>query len=122
VALAAGNLVYLAAGAGLLDAEPLFGVVDFVGGTSPDVVRVNWENGAQNTFSSEVTSGLVEIANDPDQSPVGDIARVSFSGSLMSGQIMRTFFSDPDGANIRSAVLRSPNGNFWMIATFADME
>jgi hypothetical protein len=121
--LAAGNLVYLAANDGLMSDPPLFGVVDLIGGTDPNNIRINWENGMQQ-FYGTISAGarIVEIAIDSDQSFIGEIALVSFSGKQIGAQIVRTFYKDPDGANERSALLRIPGNGLWIVAPFTNLE
>lgn len=121
MALAAGNIVYLAAGGGLRSDPPLFGIVDFVAGTTPDVIRVNWENGVQGTFAAESTSGLVEIANDSDQSLINRTVLASFSGTTVMAHIMRMFFANPDTTNTRSALLRIPSNGLWIVSALSDL-
>lgn len=65
MALVVGDLVYMAVNGGRQTDPPLFGVVDVVNGEPPDIVRVNWENGAQQTFASatEAVNRLVAFTD-----------------------------------------------------------
>jgi hypothetical protein len=92
MALAVGNRVYLDVSSGFLGDPPLFGVVDRIGGTAPDVVRVCWENGATQYFASEdeslnrliVFTDLSPTQQNVRQFGYGEIRRLSTAGGTIS--------------------------------------
>jgi hypothetical protein len=92
VALVVGDMVYLAVNGGLMTRSPLFGVVDYINGDPPDIVRVCWSNGATQFFSS-VDESLNRLVVFMDLSPTqqnvrqfghGELRRLSTTGGVIS--------------------------------------
>lgn len=128
MALAPASQVFLNVISGLLPAQPLFGVVDYINGDAPDVVRVNWENGATQFYAStdQGVNLLAEIADDPDQEAVlTRYCNVSPSvASRGSGVVVRSFLLNPDTSNERTLLIRTDEGMYlvspYSAATFND--
>lgn len=113
MALAAGDRVYLSVNGGLRSDPPLFGRVDVTSGSAPDVVRVNWENGSNQTFNDATPQRLVEIAEDPEESALIG-ARMNGPTVAQSGVVVRSWIEDPDGAAVRTAMLLNAD-EMWVI-------
>lgn len=116
MALAVNDLVYQDAGAedNLRQDSPLFGEVVSVTGTTPDVVKVVYENGQTQTFPTTTPPGIVEIAVDPSADQfIGRWVNTEAGGA----QIMRSFL-DVDAGNARTFLVRSQQG-YYFIGRFA---
>jgi len=102
MALAAGDEVRFTTDDGMSPDVPLFGFVDFIGGSSPDVVRVTWENGIQSGLSTNPSPTVIIIGPDAGRSTIID--RTFTSTVIPTGEVVRvinSWFDDPAGANTR---------------------
>lgn len=113
MALAVGDRVYLNVNGGLRSDPPLFGRVDVINGNAPDVLRINWENGANQIFSSTTPSFLEEFSADPNEGALLG-SRVAGLGAAL-GIVVRSWMRDPDGANERTLMFVTPDGLYGIL-------
>jgi hypothetical protein len=104
MALAAGNNVFLEVNGGFMSDAPLFGVIDYINGAAPDLVRITWEHHIQSTFSTvdQALNRLVVIGEDPAMDSVAGKYTTIFG---LSAFICRSFFREPGGVNQRCALV-----------------
>ncbi len=120
MALAVGDRVYLSVNGGLLSDPPLFGRVDVIGGSAPDVIRVNWENGVNQSFDTASPARLVEVATDPNELEYLG-ADVNGITNELSGRVVQTWIEDPNGSATRTALILTPFG-LWVILEVANIQ